>query len=102
MLLLGFGLLLSIIRTNSLTSLVYTLVCMALVLQMYILVQGFWVQVFTAFKQEFHILMDEKLLIRGCYCVCSVLIAMGGILGRLNPTDLVKFISLHVMGYGLN
>lgn len=46
--------------------------------------------------------MDEKLLIKGCYCVCSVLIAMGGIIGRINPTDLVKFISLHVMGYALN
>ena len=41
------------------------------------------------------------MLIQACYCVASGLIALSAIIGRLNPTDLIKMITIHVIGYGL-
>ena len=58
MLLLGFGFLMTVIRTNSLTALTYTLLVMALVMQLYILLFGFWSQVFSLFAKEFFVLLD--------------------------------------------
>ena len=41
------------------------------------------------------------MLIQACYAVASALISLSAVIGRLNPTDLVKFVTVHVIGYGL-
>jgi ammonium transporter Rh len=102
MLLLGFGLLMTTSKTNSLTALVYTLLIVAVVVQLYVLFQGFWTQAFTGFQSEFNIFIDEVLLIKASYCVASCLIAMMAVIGRINPTDLIKMATLQVGGYTLN
>jgi Ca2+/Na+ antiporter len=58
MILIGFGYLMTAIKTNNLSSLVYTLFVNALSIQIYILFQGFWSQIFTAFKKSFYINVD--------------------------------------------
>ena len=41
------------------------------------------------------------MLIRSSYCVASALISLTAIIGRLNPTDLIKMITIHILGYAL-
>lgn len=58
MVLIGFGYLMTALKTNNLSALVYTLFVNALSIQLYILFQGFWAQIFSAFKQDFYIYID--------------------------------------------
>jgi hypothetical protein len=58
MILIGFGYLMTAIKTNNLSALIYTLFVNALSIQFYILFQGLWSQVFSAFKKDFYIFID--------------------------------------------
>ena len=58
MMLIGFGYLMATLRTNSFSGLAYTLFVNALSLQLYVLFQGFWNQIFSAFKKDFYIYVD--------------------------------------------
>ena len=51
MLLLGFGFMMTVVKNYWFSSLVYTLLVMVISLQLYILIRGFWVQVFSLFSQ---------------------------------------------------
>lgn len=39
---------------------------------------------------------------KGCYCIASSLISMAAVVGRINPTDLIKLAIVHAAGYSLN
>ena len=58
MLLLGFGFLMTVIRTYWLSSFVYPLLVMVMTLQLYILIQYFWAQIFQLFQLDFYIFID--------------------------------------------
>ena len=58
MMLIGFGYLMATLRTNSFSGLAYTLFVNALSLQLYVLFQGFWNQIFSAFNKDFYIYVD--------------------------------------------
>jgi hypothetical protein len=102
MILLGFGYLMTTLKHNNLSVLTYCLLTHALVMQLYLLIQAFWSQIFNAFALDFYLLINEKLLARACYCVASSIIALAAVIGRVNPTELVKIALMHVAGYALN
>lgn len=101
-LLLGFGYLMTSIKHTNLSVLSYSLLISALVAQLYVLLSTFWGQVFNAFDLPFYVLINEKMLLKGIYCIASNLVAMAAIVGRVNPTDLVKIALVHTTGYTLN
>ena len=102
MVLLGFGYIMTVVKTNQLSVLVFTLFINALIIQWYLLIQGFWVQVFSGFRKDLHIPLSEKLLIKACYCVVSNLISLMAVFGRINPTEILKVSLIHTVGYALN
>lgn len=102
MILIGFGYLMTVLKTNNLSSLIYTFFLNALVIQIYILVQGFWGQIFSGFTNNFYIYIDSKLLIKASYCVVSCLISLGPVIGRVSPTDLIKLTVVFTATYSLN
>lgn len=55
MLLIGFAYLMTSLKHNNLTVIIYTLILNAFVLQIYLLVQYFWAQIFKGFKLEYYI-----------------------------------------------
>lgn len=90
------------LKHNNLSALTYCLLCHAIVMQLYLLVQAFWSQIFHAFDQDFYLLLNEQIIARACYCVASSIIAFGCVIGRVNPTELIKIGLVHVIGYTLN
>lgn len=102
MILLGFGYLMTTLKHNNLSALTYCLLCHTIVLQLYLLIQAFWSQIFTAFKMDFYLPLNEQLIAKACYCVASSIIALAAVIGRVNPTELIKMGLIHVVGYTLN
>jgi len=71
---------------------------------MYILLQTFWDEVWTGnwASNGFSISVDITTMIACSYAVGSVLIAFGGVIGRVGPKDLLIMMTFHIIGYALN
>lgn len=103
MILIGFGFLMTFIRSKAWSALGFTFFTNAIVFQMYILWEGFWQKVFhDHFSGERYLRVDIVVLIKASFCVGSVLIAFGAMIGRVGPLELLVLGTVMTMGYTLN
>jgi ammonium transporter Rh len=102
MMLIGFGYVMTFIRSYAWSAISYTLLINSFISQLYILLSPFWEKVLFSNFHEFLINLDIEFLIRCSYGVASVLIAFGGIIGRVGPKDLLIIGTVHIIGYALN
>lgn len=102
MILIGFGLLMTFIKTYSLSALSYTFFINAIVFQLYLLLAPLWSNVFNGFPNDKNIYVSQFLITSGAYCVGSVLIAFGGIIGRVGPTQILVASMLQAVAYAFN
>lgn len=103
MILIGFGFLMSFIRSKAWSALGFTFFTNAIVFQLYILWEGFWHKVFHGgFDEERYIRLDIVILIKASFCVGSVLIAFGAMIGRMGPLELLILGVVMSIGFTLN
>jgi ammonium transporter Rh len=104
MMLIGFGFLMTFIRSYAWSAISYTFLINAFITQYYILLSNFWVKVFHGgwSGSSVTITMDIVTLITCSYAVASVLITFGGVIGRVGPKDLLIIGTIHIIGYTLN
>ena len=102
MMLIGFGFLMTFIRTNSWSALAYTFFINAVVVQLYVLFQPFWAKVLSEEWNEPKITLLENSFTAASYSVASMLIAFGAILGKVGPFELLITAVIGVFGYCLN
>ena len=104
MMLIGFGFLMTFIRTNSWSALAYTFFINAVVVQLYILLQPFWHHLFggIAWDNAHRIVIKEANLTSASYSVASILIAFGALLGKVGPLEMLIVALCGIVGYTLN
>lgn len=89
MMLIGFGFLMTFVRTHSWGSLGFTFLINAIVVQSYIIFHGFWTKVFGGFSSDPFIYIDIPALTFASYATASMLIALGALLGRVTPAQML-------------
>jgi ammonium transporter Rh len=103
MMLMGFGFLMTFIRSYAWSAISWTFLINAFVTQFYILLRPFWDKVLNSgFNTDFIVTIDIVFLIRCSYAVASVLVAFGGLIGRVGPKDILIMGTIHIIGYALN
>ena len=100
MMFIGFGFLMTFLRSNSWTSVGVNFLISVVVIEMYILANGFWLCVFTGTYQTIEITLDK--LVTAEFCVASALISFGGVLGKLSPFQLLIMTVIETWLYALN
>ena len=100
MMFLGFGFLMTFLRSHAWTSIGLNFLISVLVIQVYILSEGFWVCVIEG---ECHLIeINIETLVLSNFCVGSVLIAFGGVLGKMSPFQLMAMALCQAFLYALN
>lgn len=102
MILVGFGFLMTFIRSKGWSALGFTFFINAVIFQLYVLWEGFWHKVFHNGFGTLEIKMDITTLIKCSFAVASVLISFGAIIGRVSPLELLILGCIEVVGYSLN
>lgn len=103
MMLIGFGFLMTFIKTNSLSALTYTFFINAIVMQVYILFSGFWTKLILGFANtNYYLTLQQIVLTRSSYCVASVLIGAGAFIGRVGPKEMLIIAVLQSFFYSFN
>ena len=103
MILIGFGFLMTFIRSYAWSAISWTFLINAFITQFYILLNPFWDKVFnTGFGADYIVTIDIVFLIKCSYSVASVLVAFGGLIGRVGPKDILIMGTVHIIGYTLN
>lgn len=85
MMLIGFGYLMTFVKRHSWSALSYTFFINAIIVQLYPLLQALWSRAFHNNWEESKIFVDEKSFTGAAYAVASMLIAFGGVLGKVGP-----------------
>ncbi len=86
--LIGFGFLMTFIKSHMWSALSYTFFINAIVVQLYILLNGFWKRVLHhgfSGGSGFYIEIEEQTFTAASYAVAAMLISFGGVLGRVGP-----------------
>lgn len=100
MMFIGFGFLMTFLRSHAWTSIGLNFLISVLVIQVYILSSGFWVCVV---HKEWHLIeVNVETLVLANFCVASVLIAFGGVLGKMSPFQLMAMALCQTFLYALN
>ena len=103
MIFVGFGYLMVFLKTHSWTSVGFNFLIAAYVLQITILVVGFWHQALEKPSEEWEkIQLDIPALIIGDFGAGAVLITFGAILGKCSLSQLWCLATLEIFFYGLN
>jgi ammonium transporter Rh len=102
MMLIGFGFLMTFVRTHSWGSLAFTFIINSIVMQAYIIFHGFWGKVFKGFTNDPFIYLDIPTLTFGSYAVAGMLIALGALLGRVTPAQMLFMSVIGSFMYSLN
>ena len=102
MMLIGFGFLMTFIRSYAWSAIAWTFLINAFVTQLYILLSPFWERAIVHGFHDFLITIDIVFLIRCSYSVGSVLVSFGGLIGRVGPKDILIIGTIHMIGYTLN
>jgi ammonium transporter Rh len=102
MMLIGFGYLMAIIKTNGWSAIGLTFLINALVVQIYILTRGFWEKIYTDGFTDHTIKISVYTLMQSEFAVASCLIAFGGVIGRVGPFQIFIMFLIQVFGYSLN
>lgn len=90
MMFVGFGFLMTFLRTHSWSAVGFNFVLTAVVFQMHILYAGFWIRVIGE-----HDIWNEKIqidignMVNALYCCGAILISFGGVIGKLNLGQLL-------------
>jgi ammonium transporter Rh len=100
--LIGFGFLMTFIRSYAWSAIAWTFLINAFVSQFYILFAPFWERLVYHGFHDFLITIDIVFLIKCSYAVGSVLVAFGGLIGRVGPKDILIIGTIHMIGYTLN
>ena len=100
MIFVGFGFLMVFLKNHSWTSVGYNFLIAAYVMQITILIVGFWHQVFDGHWAK--ISLDITSLIAGDFGAGAVLISFGAVLGKLSLAQLWCLGTLEIIFYGLN
>ena len=100
MMFLGFGFLMTFLRSHAWTSIGLNFLISVLVIQVYILSSGFWTCVIN---NEWELIqVNIETLVLANFCVASVLIAFGGVLGKMSPFQLMAMALCQTFLYALN
>lgn len=102
MMLIGFGYLMTFIRSYAWSAISYTFLINAFITQYYILFSPFWHKVLHNDFSDLTIKIDVVTLITCSYAVASVLVTFGALIGRVGPKDLLIIGTIHMVGYSLN
>lgn len=104
MVLIGFGFMMTFIRSYAWSSLTYTFFLNAFITQLYVIFEAYWSKVLAKGlgTTEVVVSIDITTLIKCSYAVFSAMISAGCIIGRCGPKDLLIIMSIHVFGYSLN
>lgn len=104
MMLIGFGYLMAFSKSFSWSAVSYTFFINAILVQLYVLLNGFWKRVlYYGFNGgNYYINVNETDFIAGLYCSASMLITLGCIIGRIGPLEALITSLVHVVGYSLN
>ncbi len=89
MMLIGFGYLMTFIKTKGWTALGFTFLINAVIFQLYILLYGFWDKVFHNKFPTQDIEVNVVTLIKASFCVAAILISFGALIGRISPLELL-------------
>lgn len=100
MMFIGFGFLMTFLRSHSWTSVGVNFLISVVVIEMYIIANGFWSCVFNNNYQMFEITMEK--LVTAEFCVAAALISFGGVLGKLSPFQLLVMTVVETWLYALN
>jgi len=100
MIFIGFGFLMTFLKTHSWTSVGLNYFVAAWAIQVVILFSGFWTGVFKGFDQR--ISLDIKSLIEGDFGAAAVLISFGAVLGKFNPVQMIVLTTIEMAFYSLN
>ena len=96
MIFIGFGFLMTFLKTHSWTSVGLNYLVAAWAIQHVILFNGFWTLAFKGFDQ---INLDIKSLIQGDFGAATVLISFGAVLGKFNPAQLLVLTTIEMIFY---
>lgn len=102
MMLIGFGFLMTFIKSYTWSTLAYTFFLNAVIVQLYLLFQPFWHTVFHSDGFTFNLVINEKSFTAASYAVASMLIAFGAIIGKVGPLELLVVGVVGLFGYTLN
>ena len=104
MMLIGFGFLMTFIRSYAWSAIAYTFFINAFITQAYPLLYGFWGKVFAGNWTGHGVTLtwDITTLILCSDAVAAMLVTFGGVIGRVGPKDLLILAVFNVIGYSLN
>ena len=104
MMLIGFGFLMTFIRSYAWSAVAYTFFINAFITQAYPLVHAFWHKLLKNDWQGVGMTLnfDITTLILCSDAVAAMLVAFGGVIGRVGPKDLLILACFNVIGYTLN
>ena len=104
MMLIGFGFLMTFIRSYAWSAIAYTFFINAFITQAYPLLHGLWAHAFENSWGGINTTLtwDVTTLILGSDAVAAMLVAYGGVIGRVGPRDLLIISIFNVIGYSLN
>ena len=103
MMLIGFGFLMTFIRSYAWSAISYTFFINAFITQAYPLLFGLWSTAFNStWGNPLNLTWDITTLILCSDAVAAMLVAFGGVIGRVGPKDLLILACFNVVGYSLN
>ena len=103
MMLIGFGFLMTFIRSYAWSAISYTFFINAFITQAYPLLFGLWSKAFNStWNNPINLTWDITTLILGADAVAAMLVSFGGVIGRVGPKDLLVLACFNVIGYSLN
>jgi ammonium transporter Rh len=103
MMLIGFGFLMTFIKTHALSALSYTFFINAIVIQLYMLFNPLWDRIINGNPNgDYFIELNQIMITKGSYCVAAILISFGGVIGKVGPKELLIMGIIEVIGYCFN
>jgi len=100
MIFIGFGFLMTFLRKHGYGSLGLTFLISAFVIQWYLLCIGFWTNVFHGDWPK--VVLNITQFVRADFCAGAVLITFGGVLGKVNPLQMMIVALIETIFFSLN
>jgi hypothetical protein len=101
MVLIGFGLIMTYLRSHSWSASAYSLFIVAITMQYYILWNFFWSSVANNQFNRYADITQEKIT-QSLFASTSVLVSYGTVLGRVGPFEIFLMIMIEIIGYSCN
>lgn len=104
MMLIGFGFLMAFSKSFSWSAVTYTFFINALVIQLYILLNGFWQRAVIDgfYSSNYYIYINEQTLAYALHASASMFVCMGAFIGRVGPLELLIVALVHIFLYTVN